>query len=228
MTLKSFAKKLIRNGIWPLSVLTMLAVASVTGQAQEESDGFWRLKGVIVKMKDGRQLVGYVTTQPTIHCPIPQGNLILYSEVYQVSKAVGLDTRVFITTEAQKLTIKQDDIAKIVAARRPLEGQIADWQLATVHSPEALKWVTSEKPKVFLDRLDDGYAGRLISYNSEIGEAELTQIAERIKQRIEKFGAKAWASDEELVAAWDKEWSDIKRGLELRRVVMLDFAMSCC
>lgn len=223
-----FARTIIGKALLSLSLLTLVVAIAATGQAQDESDEYWRLKGVIVKTKDGRELVGYVTAQPEIHCPTPEVDLVIYTEVYPVSKAAGLEYKVFFTTEAQKLTIKRDDVAKIIAARRPLDGQIADWQLATVHSPEAIKWITSEKPKVFQDRFDDGYSARLISYNREIGETELTKIADHIKQRIEKFGAKSWASDEEMSAAWSKEWSDIKRGLELRRVVMLDFMVSCC
>lgn len=228
MKSSSFTKTIIGKAILSFSVLTLVLVAVATGQAQEESDGYWRLKGVVVKTKDGRELVGYVTVQPDIHCPTPEGDLVLYAEVYQVSKAAELESKVFFTTEAQKLTIKRDNVAKIVSVRRPQDGQIVDWQLATVHSPEAIKWVTSEKPKVFQDRFDDEYSARLISYNSEIGEIELTKIANQIKQRIEKLGAKSWASDEAMAAGWEKEWSDIKRGLELRRVVMLDFMVSCC
>lgn len=224
----SFAGTIVSKAILSLAALALLVVTGITGQAQEESDGYWRLKGVIVKLKDGRELVGYITAQPALHCPTSEEDLVLYTEVYQVSKAAGLEGKVFVTTEAQKLFFKQDEVAKIISARRPLDGQIADWQLATVHSPEALKWITSEKPKAFQDRLDDGYSARLISYNREIGESELTKIADQIKQRIEKFGAKNWNSDEEVAAAWVKEWSDIKRGLELRRVVMIDFMMSCC
>lgn len=223
----SFAGKLFGKIVMTISILTLLAVAAATGQAQDE-DMDWKLKGVIVKMKDGRQLVGYVIEQPAQHCPTPSEDLILYSEVYRVSKAAGFDRTTFVTTEAQKLFLKADDVAKIVVARRPFDGQVVDWQLMTVQSPEAIKWVTIEKPMAFVDRLDDGFTARLISYNREIDEKELEQLSLKIKQRIEKFWAKSWQNDDEATKAWEKEWADIKHGLELRRVVMIEYMMDCC
>lgn len=207
-----------------ISVLTLLVTATIFGQAQDVEMN-WKLKGVIVKMKDGRQLVGYVIEQPAQHCPTPSEDLILYTEVYRVSKAAGFEGKTFVTTEAQKIFLKADDVAKIVVARRPYDGQIADWELMTVQSPEAIKWVTIERPKAYFDRWDDGYTGRLISYNSEIGEQELNSISQKIKQRIERF----WAKDKQNAGeAWEKEWADIKRGLELRRIVLIEYILDCC
>ncbi len=207
-----------------ISVLTLLVTATVFGQAQDVEMN-WKLKGVIVKMKDGRQLVGYVIEQPAQHCPTPSEDLILYTEVYRVSKAAGLERTTFVTTEAQKLFLKADEVAKIVVARRPYDGQIADWELMTVQSPEAIKWVTTERPKAYFDRWEDGYIGRLISYNNEIGEQELNSISQKIKQRIERFWAKSEQGGDK---AWEKEWADIKRGLELRRIVLIEYIMDCC
>lgn len=224
----SFAGKLFGKIMMTISILTLLAVAAVTGQAQEDetcSSGSGRLKGVIVKMKDGRELVGYAITYPSLDCPVPGEDMILYTEVYLVSKAAGFEGKTFVTTEAQKLFIQSGDAAKIIAVRRPLDGQIVGGELMTTQSPEAIKWITFEKPKAFIDRLDDGYAGRFISYNREIGQKELEQLSEKIKQRIEKFWAKNQQGGDDV---WQKEWADIKRGLELRRVVLIEYMMDCC
>lgn len=229
MKTSSFVKKLFGKFAIGFSILSLLVIAAANGmaQAQEEFDAEWRLKGVIVKMKDGREQVGYVIGQPTQHCPTPSEDLILYTEVFRVSKAAGFERKTFVTTEAQKFFIKADQIAKIIPARRPLDGQIVDWQLMTVQSPEAIKWTTIEKPMAYFDRLDDDYPGRLISYNREIDDKELQQISQKIARRIEKF----WASlqdKENSETLWEKEWADIKRGLELRRVVFLEYFMDCC
>jgi hypothetical protein len=220
----SVVKILFAKSMVNISVLTLLVFASVAGQAQDKELD-WKLKGVIVKMKDGRQLVGYVIEQPAQHCPTPTEDLILYSEVYRVSKAAGFERSMFVTTEAQKLFLKSDEVAKIIAARRPYDGQVVDWMLMTVQTPEAIKWVTIEKPMAAVDLLDTEYAGRLISYNREIGQKELEQLSEKIKQRIEKF----WANNQQGGGEdWDKEWADIKHGLELRRVVLIEYMMDCC
>ncbi|MFN0111534.1 MAG: hypothetical protein ACKVZH_21935 [Blastocatellia bacterium] len=229
MKTKSFARKLFANAAMTISILTLLIVSAATSQVQAQDESCasesGRLKGVIVKMKDGRELVGYAITYPAVVYPTPGEDMTLYTEVYSVSKAAGFESKTFVTTEAQKLFLKADDVAKIIAARRPFDGQVVDWELMTVQSPEAIKWVTIEKPMAFVDLLDSEYGGRLISYNREIGQKELEQLSEKVKQRIEKFWAK---SDQGGDEAWEKEWADIKRGLELRRVVLIEYIMGCC
>ncbi len=222
----SFAGKLFGKILMTISILTLLAVAAATAQAQEdETCSSGKLKGVIVKMKDGRELIGYAITYPSVDYPTINQDLNLYAEVYLASKAAGFEGKTFVTTEGQRLYLKAEDVAKIIFARRPFDGEVVGSDVVTVQSPEAIKWMTTEKPMASIEMQEDEYGGKLISYNREISQKELGQISEKIKQRIEKFWVKSEQGGDE---AWEKEWADIKRGLELRRVVLIEYMMDCC
>jgi hypothetical protein len=232
-----FAKHSLKLAASCLLALTLIP-AGVAALPQDDL-ALFSMRGVIIKMKDGREIAGYVVHDPNLSDDVkfPQvlldpnlrtPELYVYTEVYPVHKAAGFPEKRFVTTEGQRAIVQTDEVAKIIAVPRPHDGSIAYWAPPLLHSPEAIKWLAGEKPQAaFKDEMAE--IGTLISYNREIGEKELSRINEQIKKIDEKYSADT-SSDPVLAAqAYEKERADFIRQLERRRVVLLVFCEgSCC
>lgn len=239
MRTESFTKRPLKLAAGCLLAL-MIACATIAATPQDDLPDF-SLRGVIIKMKDGRRISGYVIYDPNIpsdakfpQCLIDPNTrnpeLTVYTEVYPVAKALGFSEKRFVTTGNQRMAVQTDRIARITAVPRPHDGHIAFWELPLLHSPEAIGCVTSEKPHAILKGVPPIY-GMLISYNRQIGEKELHEIAGqflKIEQKYLSVFRTDAKEEEKAMRALAKEWDDFARRLERRRVALLVFCEDVC
>ncbi len=222
-------------GMAAATALTFNRAAATTAADDNDDEPCARLRGVIVQMKDGRELAGYVEWNPYLFkegakfpkslidqqswkCPDEQGQLRLYAEVYPVARVLGLEGKFLVTTRAQMQVLPVPQIAKITALPRSHDGYGVYGEIPLLPSPAAIRWLVSEKPQAVINE-SSAFDGMLISYNREIGQQELKKIEEQISQRLER---------PESCSERDIEWTEIKRQLARRRVVALEIFYGCC
>jgi hypothetical protein len=231
------------NRVLILALIGMAAATALTfnraAAAPDDNDDepCARLRGVIVQLKDGRELTGYVEwnpylfkegaqfpksliDQPSWKCPDEHGQLRLYAEVYPVARVLGIEGKLLVTTQAQMRALRASQIVKVTALPRQHDGYGVYGEIPLLPSPEAVRWLVSEKPQAVINE-STVFDGMLISYNREIGRRELEKIEEQIRQQFEK-------SEGESCSAAEKEWTETKRQLARRRVVALEIFYGCC
>jgi hypothetical protein len=228
-----------------LAFVCLLAIALFCQAAYaDDLDGF-TLNGVIMQTKDGREISAYVRWSPALFqegarfpgCLLDRktwqdfyvgDSLLLYTEVYPVAPGLGFEGRFLVTTAAQRIELPLAQVARITAIRRPYDGYGETGEVPTVHSPTALRWLTSEKPQAFAEDYDDLF-GKLISYNRAISQSELQQLLKQMKQweaqtrkQLERVQSEA-----ESARIRRKAEADRDRLLARKRVVWLPIFMGC-
>jgi hypothetical protein len=239
-------KMVMSSGALILALIGVAAATALTSNraAAADDEPCARLRGVIVQMKDGRELAGYVEWNPYLFkegakfpkClidsqnwrhPEDHGQLQLYTELYPVARVLGFERKFLVTTQAQMQALPITQIAKITALPKSHDGYGVYGETPLLQSPKAVRWLVSEKPQAVI-RYSLAFDGMLISYNREIGRQELEKIEEQIRQRLEKFQKEPELAGDELGLAWEKEWTEIERQLARRRVVALVIFNDCC
>jgi hypothetical protein len=218
----------------------MIACAAIAATPQDDLPDF-SMRGVTIKMKNGRQISGYVIYDPNIpgNVQFPQclidpnigyPELTVYRELYPVAKALGFAEKRFVTTESQRVVVQTDQIARIIAVPGPHDGHVSHWEPPLFHSSEVVRWLTGEKPQAVLNGVAP-VAGMLISYNRDIGEKDLHQINGQFLKIEQKYLSVSWSNvedEEKAMKALAKEWDDFTRQLERRRVALLVYCENDC
>ncbi|PYP89494.1 MAG: hypothetical protein DMF61_02145 [Blastocatellia bacterium AA13] len=187
------------------SMVTVL-VLSLTQVVSADCTSCFALRGVRIRLKNGRSLVGYVPWNsglfkvpdidaesrfPTILLdPDAWADFILkdqrhsfylYTEVFPVSRYVSrvLSTKRFLVRmESGVLTLKTDQISTISAVRMQYDGYDADFEVP-VQSRAAIRWLMQKRPHAVLED-DLLVSGFMISHNSRIGRKKLERIRDSI------------------------------------------------
>lgn len=191
------------------------------------------LRGVRIKMKDGRRLAGYVgwSSEDGKKPKFPQSlidpttyaegtkTLELYTRLYPVSKKVlrrafsgGIIMGMVIATPSGTLKLPIKQIATIRALRMKYDGIEAtiDGMITDVRSRTIIRLLISGKPFATLKNDDYGYV--LVSFNRQIGRRKLAAI-NAAEIRLRTNGR----------ANSGKAWEQATRRLERQRVVAIEF-----